>query len=129
MKTLIKAYLPQIVGVVLLLLAVTAAWQWLTSSGYRAQAKALQMQLLECQGALAVETANTATLRGQIQRQNDAVDAAAREAARVRSDALRARDAALVALQSARADYDRLRRDWPQDCVSAAQRVREELGL
>ncbi|WP_027949875.1 hypothetical protein [Haliea salexigens] len=129
MKTILKAYLPHIVGLTLIALLVFAGWQWVTGLGYRAQAAALRMQLLECQGDLAVQTANTATLKGQIQRQNDAVDAAASEAARVRADALRARDAALVALRGAQDDYARLREDWPQDCVSAVDRVREALGL
>tara|TARA_R110001599_G_scaffold33832_5_gene108859 strand:+ start:12813 stop:13202 length:390 start_codon:yes stop_codon:yes gene_type:complete len=129
MKAFLKAYLPHIVGLTLIALLVVAGWQWVAGLGYRAQAAALRMELLECQGDLAVQTANTATLMGQIQRQNDAVDLAAREAARVRADALRARDAALVALRGVQDDYARLREDWPQDCVSAAQRVREELGL
>tara|TARA_R110002073_G_scaffold274269_2_gene437781 strand:- start:30 stop:413 length:384 start_codon:yes stop_codon:yes gene_type:complete len=125
----IKPYLPHIVGLTLIALLVFAGWQWVTGLGYRAQAAALRMELLECQGDLAVQVANNSILKAQIQRQNDAVDLAAREAARVRADALRARDAALVALQVAQDDYARLREDWPQDCVSAAQRVREELGL
>lgn len=129
MRAFLKAYLPHIVGLTLIALLVFAGWQWVTGLGYRAQAAALRMELLECQGDLAVQTANNATLRGQIQRHNAAVDAAAREAARVRAEALRARDAALVALRGAQDDYARLREDWPQDCVSAVDRVREELGL
>jgi len=125
--------IPRIVGQLMAVAMVAMlgwiGWQWFQINGHKAQAFLLKSQLLEAQGELAVQIANTATLRGQIQRQNDAVDLAAREAARVRADALRARDAALVALQGAQDDYARLREDWPQDCVSAVDRVREELGL
>jgi len=125
--------IPRIVGQLMAVAMVAMlgwiGWQWFQINGHKAQAFLLKSQLLEAQGELAVQIANTATLRGQIQRQNDAVDLAPSEAARVRADALRARDAALVALQGAQDDYARLREDWPQDCVSAVDRVREELGL
>ena len=128
-KKLFAAYLPQIIIIALVVLAGLAAWQWVSSIGYRAQAAALKLELLEVQGELALQTANNSVLRAQIQRQSDAVDAAAREAARVRAEALRARDAALADLEDAQADYARLREDWPQDAVQAVLRVREELEL
>tara|TARA_R110002124_G_scaffold93071_2_gene236373 strand:- start:111 stop:491 length:381 start_codon:yes stop_codon:yes gene_type:complete len=125
--------IPRIVGQLMAVAMVAMlgwiGWQWFQINGHKAQAFLLKSQLLEAQGELAVQKANAATLRGQIQRQNDAVDEAAREAARVRAAALRARDAALADLKEAEADYATLRKDWPQDCVAAVERVRERRGL
>tara|TARA_E500000305_G_C3950846_1_gene202104 strand:- start:47 stop:427 length:381 start_codon:yes stop_codon:yes gene_type:complete len=125
--------IPRIVGQLMAVAMVAMlgwiGWQWFQINGHKAQAFLLKSQLLEAQGELAVQKANATTLRGQIQRQNDAVDEAAREAARVRAAALRARDAALADLKEAEADYARLRKDWPQDCVAAVERVRERRGL
>ena len=120
--------IPRIVGQLMAVAMVAMlgwiGWQWFQINGHKAQAFLLKSQLLEAQGELAVQKANAATLRGQIQRQNDAVDAA-----RVRAAALRARDAALADLKEAEADYATLRKDWPQDCVAAVERVRERRGL
>ena len=78
---------------------------------------------------LSVCQANAAARLAQIQAQNAAVDAMKQEADQRRRAALKARDAALEALQQTQGDYARLREDWPADCVSAVDRVREELGL
>jgi len=129
MKTLFRTYLPQIIIVALVVLVGLAAWQWVSSIGYRAQAAALKLDLLEVQGELAVQTANNSTLRAQIQRQNDAIDQAVREAARIRADALRARDATLADLKEAQDDDERRKDSWPDDAEGAVARVREELGL
>ena len=59
----IKPYLPHIVGLTLIALLVFAGWQWVTGLGYRAQAAALRMELLECQGDLAVQVANNSILK------------------------------------------------------------------
>lgn len=104
-------------------------WQWVQIGGERAKSAALRVELLEARGLLAVQVANNSSLRAQIVRQNEAVDAAAREAERLRMEALRARDAAMAAFDKVQKDYVRLREDWPDDCVSALRRVREELRL
>lgn len=126
---MIPRIIAQVMAVAMVAMLAWIGWQWLQINGEKAKAFMLKSELLAAQGELAVQTANNATLRTQIQRQNDAVAEAAREAARVRAAALRARDAALLALRDAQSDYTRLQEDWPQDCVSAVQLVREELGL
>ena len=119
----------QAAALAFLLLAILAAYQYVTGLSHKARAAMLQSQLTTCQTELAVQIANNYALRGSIQAQNEAVEAMRLEGEQRRRDALEARDAALVALNRARGDYARLRKDWPQDCVSAVDRVREELGL
>lgn len=126
---MIPRIIAQVMGVVMVLMLAWIGRQWFQIHGYKVQARLLHDDLLVAQGDLALEKANNSTLRNQIRIQNDAVDAAAREAARIRAEALRARDVALADLEEAQADYARLRKDWPQDCVAAVERVRERRGL
>ena len=129
MKTILKAYLPHIVGVVVLCLLALAGWQYVTSLGWKAKASALQAQLATVQGDLTACEANSASRLAQIEAQNNAVDEARRLGEARRRAAIEARNEAVRALQDTQARYARLQRDWPQDCVSAVDRVRQEYGL
>ena len=126
---MIPRIVAQVMGLAMVAMLVWIGFQWFQINGHKAKAFALQSELLATQGELAVQTANNSTLRAQIQRQNDAIDQAAREAARIRAEALRARDAALADLKEAQDDYERLKDSWPDDAEGAVARVREELGL
>src|SRR6056297_1704284 len=129
MKTLIKAYLPHIIAGALLCLLVLAGWQYVTSLGWKAKAATLQAQLATVQGDLTACEANAASRLAQIEAQNSAVDEARRLGEARRKAAIEARNEAVKALQDTQARYARLQRDWPQDCVSAVDRVRMEYGL
>jgi hypothetical protein len=106
-----------------------AGWQWISANGHEAKAILIQSQLSVCQGELAVQTANNSILRTQIERQNAAVEEAREYGERKRQEALKARDKAIESLQNTQYEYDQLRKDWPQDCVSAVKKIREELGI
>ena len=129
MKTILKAYLPHIIALSLAALAILAGWQYVTSLGWKAKASALQAQLATVQGDLSVCESNSASRLAQIEAQNGAVDEARRLGEARRRAAIEARDHAVKALQDTQARYARLQRDWPQDCVSAVDRVRQEHGL
>jgi len=129
MKPLIKAYLPQIIGAVLLALAILAGYQWVTGLGYRAQAAALKIELVSVTEQLTGCKANSASRLAQIEAQNGAVDEAKRVGDARRTAAIEARDNAVRAMRDTQARYARLQADWPQDCVSAVDRVRQEYGL
>ena len=129
MKTILKAYLPHIIALSLAALAILAGWQYVTSLGWKAKASALQAQLATVQGDLSVCESNSASRLAQIEAQNGAVDEARRLGEARRRAAIEARDHAVKALQDTQARYARLQRDWPQDCVSAVDRVRQEYGL
>lgn len=129
MKTILKAYLPHIVGGVVLCLITLAGWQYVTSLGWKAKASALQAQLATVQGDLTACEANSESRLAQIEAQNNAVDEARRLGEARRRAAIEARNEAVRALQDTQARYARLQRDWPQDCVSAVDRVRQEYGL
>ena len=128
-RSLIKAYLPHIIAGVLLCLLVLAGWQYVTSLGWKAKASALQAQLATVQGDLTACEANSASRLAQIEAQNSAVDEARRLGEARRKAVIEARNEAIKALQDTQAKYARLQRDWPQDCVSAVDRVRMEYGL
>ena len=78
---------------------------------------------------LSICQANAAARLAALERQNAAVKQMEQEAEERRRAALKARDEALRALDEVSSDYAALRDDWPQDCVSAMARVREELDL
>jgi hypothetical protein len=119
----------QAAALAFLVLAIFVGYLYVNGLSHKARAAMLQSQLTTCQTELAIQTANNYALRGAIDSQNAAVDAMKQEADQRRKAALAARDAALEALQQTQGDYARLREDWPADCVSAVDRVREELGL
>ena len=129
MKTLIRAYLPHLIALALAALVILAGWQYVTSLGYKAQASALKAQLATVQGELSICKSNSASRLAQIEAQNGAVDEARRLGELRRESAVKARNDALKALQDTQARYARLQREWPQDCVSAVDRVRQEYGL
>jgi hypothetical protein len=129
MKALINAYLPHLIALALAALVVLAGWQYVTSLGYKAQASALKAQLATVQGELSICKSNSASRLAQIEAQNGAVDEAKRLGEARRKAAIEARNEAVKALQYTQAKYARLQRDWPQDCVSAVDRVRQEYGL
>lgn len=128
-RSLIKAYLPHLIALSLVALVVFAGWQYVTSLGWKAKASALQAQLATVQGDLSVCESNSASRLAQIEAQNNAVDEARRLGEARRRAAIEARNEAVKALQDTQARYARLQRDWPQDCVSAVDRVRQEYGL
>lgn len=128
-RSLIKAYLPHIIALSLAALAILAGWQYVTTLGWKAKASALQAQLATVQGDLTACEANSASRLAQIEAQNNAVDEARRQGEARRRAAIEARNEAVKALQDTQARYARLQRDWPQDCVSAVDRVRQEYGL
>ena len=128
-RELIKAYLPYLIALIVAALAILAGWQYVTSLGYKAQASALQARLATVQGDLSVCAANNASRLAQIEAQSNAVNEARRLGELRREAAVKARNDALKALGETQARYARLQRDWPQDCVSAVDRVRQEYGL
>jgi len=128
-RELIKAYLPHIIALSLAALVILAGWQYVTSLGWKAKASALQAQLATVQGDLTACESNSASRLAQIEAQNGAVDEARRLGELRREAAVKARNDALKALGETQARYARLQRDWPQDCVSAVDRVRQEYGL
>lgn len=128
-RALLRAWLPHLIGLALLVLAGLAAWQWISGLGYRAKALALEARVATLQGDLARCEATASSRLMQIEAQNRAVMDARAEAEARRRVALAARDEALGALEATQARYDRLRESWPQGCVEAVQRVRQEYGL
>jgi hypothetical protein len=106
-----------------------AGWQWISANGHEAKAILIQSQLSLCQGELAVQTANNSILRTQVEKQNEAIEVAKKEGERRREEALKARDQAMQSLQNTQQEYEALRKNWPQDCVSAVSNIREELGI
>lgn len=128
-RALLRAWLPQLIGLALLVLAGLAAWQWVSGLGHRAHAQALQAQLADLRSDLASCRATASSRLMQIEAQNRAVMDARAEAEARRQAALTARDAALETLEATQARYDRLRESWPQGCVEAVARVRQEYGL
>jgi hypothetical protein len=106
-----------------------AGWQWFAANGHKAKAALVQMQLLESQGELAVQTANNSVLRSQVLAANNAVEEARKEGERKRAEALKARDEALKNLEKTEERYEKLAKDWPHDCGSAVSRIREEYGI
>lgn len=119
----------QAAAIAFLVLAIFAGYLYVTGLSHKARAAMLQSQLTSCQAELAIQTANNHALRGAIDSQNAAVKQMEQEAEERRRAALKARDEALRALDEVSSDYAALREDWPQDCVSAVARVREELDL
>lgn len=128
-SALIRPWLPHLIGVALLTLAGLAAWQWVAGLGHRAHAQALQMELADLRSDLANCRATASSRLMQIERQNAATERARAEGEARRKAALAARDEALGALSETQARYDRLRESWPQGCVEAVARVRQEYGL
>ena len=106
-----------------------AGWQWFSANEYKVKAALIQSELSLCQGELAVQTANNSILRTQIERQNKAIEEAKRKGERRREEALIARDQAIESLQNTQGEYNQLRKNWPEDCVSAVNNIRKELGL
>lgn len=129
LRALFRACLPYLIGAALLALFGIAAWRWVTGLGNEAQVKVAQLQLLEAHGELAACKATSASRRAQIEAQNAAVEQARTEGEARRQAALAARDGALAALEDTQDRYDRLRESWPQGCVDAVARVRQEYGL
>lgn len=126
---LLRTYLPHLITLALLALAGVAGWQWLSGQGYRLQAANLEARVEQIQRELS-ECKATATSRlAQIEAQNAATKRARAEGEARRKAALAARDGALAKLEDTQARYDRLRESWPQGCVEAVQRVRQEYGL
>jgi hypothetical protein len=126
---MIRIVLQQIMPYILMAVVAFAGWQWFAASGHKAKAALVQMQLLQAQGELAVQTANNSVLRSQILAANNAVEEARKEGERRRAEALKARDEALKNLEKTEEKYDKLAKDWPEDCSSAVSRIREEYGI
>ena len=126
---LLRTYLPHIITLALLALAGVAGWQWLSGQGYRLQAAGLETKVERLQGDLTACEATAASRLMQIEAQSAAVEQARAEGEARRKAALAARDEALDVLSETQARYDRLRESWPQGCVEAVQRVRQEYGL
>jgi thymidylate kinase len=114
---------------ILMAVVAFAGWQWFAANGHKAKAALVQMQLLEAQGDLAIQTANNSILRSQVLAANNAVEEARKEGEKKRAEALRARDEALKNLEKTEERYEKLAKDWPQDCGSAVARIREEYGI
>lgn len=106
-----------------------AGWQYIQIAGYKVALAETGKALDGISTQLSVCEANGEGLRLNIDRQNQAIEQAATEAALKREAALAARDTALAALEASRSDYARLRRAWPKDCVTAVSQARVELGL
>lgn len=129
LRTLLRAWLPHLIGLALLVLAGVAAWQWISGLGYRGQVAVLEARVERLQGDLATCEATASSRLMQIEAQNRAVMDARAEGEARRKAALAARDEALDTLSETQARYDRLRKSWPQGCVEAVARVRQEYGL
>jgi hypothetical protein len=128
-KALTAELLAKILAVAVAALLVFGVWQYVSGVGYKAQAALLDAKVSKLEGSLSLAHANNATLSESIQRQNNAIEAAAMAAALRREAALASRDAAMEALKQARADYAELKDTWPADCVAAVSQVRRELGI
>jgi len=128
-RDLLKTYAPHLIAFIVASLAILAGWQYVTSLGYKTQASALKAQLATVQGDLTLCKSSSASRLAQIEAQSSAVDEAMRLGELRREAAVKARNDALKALGETQARYARLQRDWPQDCVSAVDRVRQEYGL
>ena len=128
-EKLLRTYLPHLITLALLALAGVAAWQYLSGQGYRLQAASLEADVERIQRELSECKATAASRLTQIEAQNAAVEQARAEGEARRKAALAARDEALGALSETQARYDRLRESWPQGCVEAVARVRQEYGL
>lgn len=126
---LLRTYLPHLITLALLALAGVAGWQWLSGQEYRLQALTLEARVEQIQRELSECRATASSRLMQIERQNAAVEQARAEGEARRQAALAARDEALGALEATRARYNRLRESWPQGCVEAVARVRQEYGL
>lgn len=129
LPALIRPVLPYLIGLALLALAGLAAWQWITGLGHRAHAQTLQVELADLRSDLANCRATASSRLMQIEAQNVAVQKAREDGERRRKAALAARDGALARLEDTQARYNRLRESWPQGCVEAVARVRQEYGL
>ena len=126
---MLRIVLQQLMPYILMAVVAFAGWQWFAANGHKAKAALVQMQLLESQGELAIQTANNSILRSQVIAANKAVDEARKEGERKRAEALKARDEALRNLEKTEEKYERLAKDWPEDCSTAVSRIRDEYGL
>lgn len=126
---LLRTYLPHLITLALLALAGVAGWQYLSGQGYRLQAASLEADVERIQRELSECKATAASRLTQIEAQNTAVEEARAEGEARRQAALAARDGALAKLEDTQGRYERLRESWPQGCVEAVARVRQEYGL
>lgn len=110
-----------VAGVVLIVLG----WGWV---GHK-RADALQGDLDRARASEAVCRASTGALRAELDRQSAEIEGIREMAQKRREEALEARDRARADLEAAQAKYTRLRKSWPDDCISAVGQVRRELGL
>jgi uncharacterized iron-regulated membrane protein len=110
-------------------LLVVVGLEWIAIQGYKVDAARTGSALAALSTELSQKEANNMALMAEISAQNTAFSTMQRVADEKRKAAIVARDAALAALNKAKGDYARLRKDWPQECVAAVARVRQELGL
>tara|TARA_R110002110_G_scaffold415835_1_gene657208 strand:+ start:27494 stop:27883 length:390 start_codon:yes stop_codon:yes gene_type:complete len=129
MKKLLAGILPYALVVILAVAAILAAWNFLSGIGYKAVAIAAERDRDRVQAKLTACMDQSASRLAQIERQNAAVDQAKADAeARTRA-ALAARDEAVALQADTQARYERIRRNWPDDALSAVELVRQEYGL
>lgn len=115
-------------GVIAALLALNG-WQFIQIAGYKVASAECAETVAELNAAVGIAQANNVAIAQALATQNAGIEAMAQETAKKKAAALAARDKALADLKSMQGDYARLRKSWPQDCVSAVTEARRELGL
>ncbi len=119
----------RLMGALIVALVALVGWQQLQIQGYKVDAARTETKLAALSTEVSQKEANNVALLAEISAQNTAFSTMQRVADEKRKAAIIARDTALAALNKAKGDYARLRKDWPQECVAAVNRVRQELGL
>jgi len=128
-RSFFERYLFHLIAAGALCLVLLLAYQWITGFGYRAQTAAARLELAKVRGQLIQCKGTAASRLSQLEAQNAATEDARRLGEQRRRSALDSRNEALRALKDTQAKFARLQQEWPQDCVSAVDRVRQEYGL
>lgn len=129
LRDLLKAHTPWLLAIGFLVILAFGAWQWVSSWGYKVQALALSADLAQVQEELTGCKGTAASRLVQIEAQNASIEEARVQGELRHRAALQARDEALRRARETDIRYARLKESWPQDAVSAVQRVRQEYGL
>ena len=133
LRLLPKTFWLQAAGVLALLVAIVFAgrftWNLLSNATSKARVAQLEVEVSELENKLTTATYSKNILEWQLASRKRAYENLRDDAARRANLAAEQERLAEVDLARVKADYAKLRRDWPEDCVSAVELVRERRGL
>ncbi|MEY2909065.1 MAG: hypothetical protein RLZZ602_1588 [Pseudomonadota bacterium] len=128
LKRLIFTMLPYVIGFLALGGAAFAAWNYVSSIGYKAQVTRLQAEVSELQIQVAFCESNRATIEAALNRLREANQVLIEESERVKNELNEAKARAAAEREAMLATLRRERSKVSQSCEEAAKRMDEWLS-